>query len=427
MSRGLAVYVDNLRVFSRRGKPIIKEASFKLSEGDLAIVIGRSGSGKTTILRALAGVATNIFGLRVEGSIKIMGSKPSLSVLRDFVSYIPQEPWSAIASPYPLVELTSFSRASRSEALEILEELGLGNVVNENTSCLSPGEIQRLLIAEAYLMHSKVLLIDEALSYLDPKSRVEVAKLIKELVEEGATAIVVDHVLDPWLDSYTKVIMVEDGVAREVENVSETGYLEALESCLKRFEKLRPLHRESEYVIEVDNLWFRYPDSKSYVLKGVSLRVGVGEVVVIKGASGRGKSTLLKVLAGIYRASRGRKVVRYGLQLVPENPLLYISSPTPREELGGDEGLAELAMIKHCLDTPIAFLSGGERRRLAIASAFSRSPKLLLLDEPSVGLDPWSALSVAELISRLCKAGSSVVIATHDPYLSKLGSSVIEI
>jgi len=149
--------------------------------------------------------------------------------------------------------------------------------------------------------------------------------------------------------------------------------------------------------------------------------------MVIRGASGRGKTTLLKVLAGIYRASRGFVKARAKPQLVPENPLLYISSPTPREELGGDEGLARVAGLANRLDTPIAFLSGGERRRLAIASAYRRSPELLLLDEPSVGLDPWSALSVAKLVSHLARSGSAVVIATHDPYLRFLGTRVVEL
>ncbi len=427
MSRGLGVYVGSLRVFSRGGEPIVRDASFQLEEGDLALVVGRSGSGKTTILRVLAGVAQGVFGLRVEGSVKLFGESVSRSSVARYVSYVPQEPWSAVASPYPVIELTSFTRASRAEVEEALHRLGLEHILEENTSSLSPGEIQRLLIAEAYLARSRLVLVDEALSYLDPASRAAVIEMLRELAEGGSIVIVVDHVAEQWRGLYTKVIYVESGAARAVDSLEDTGYLQALERCLASFEALRPRGGGGEAVAEVRDLWFRYPDARDYVLRGVWLRAREGSIVVVKGGSGRGKSTLLRVVAGLYRASRGRVVVRARPQLVPENPLLYISSPTPREELGDVASVAEEAGLAHRLDTPIAFLSGGERRRLAIASAYVRSPRLLLVDEPSVGLDPWSALSVARLLSTLASRGSAIVIATHDPYLARLGNEVLEV
>ena len=419
--------MSNLRVFSRRGEPIVREASFELEEGDVALVIGRSGSGKTTILRALASVAQEVFGLRVEGAIRIFGERVSRSSVAKHVSYVPQEPWSAIASPYPVIELTSFTRASRAEVEETLHRLGLEHVLEENTSSLSPGEIQRLLIAEAYLARTRLVIVDEALSYLDPRSRAIVIEMLRELAESGSIVIAVDHVVEYWRGVYTKVIHVENGVARAVDSIEDTGYPEALRKCVASFESLRPKAQGRSVVAEARDLWFRYPDARDYVLRGVSLRAGEGSIVVIKGASGRGKSTLLRIVAGIYRASRGRVELRARPQLVPENPLLYISNPTPREELGNRIDIAEEAGLAHRMDTPIAFLSGGERRRLAIASAYLRSPKLLLLDEPSVGLDPWSALSIAKLLSTLASRGSAIVVATHDPYLAKLGTEVVEV
>ena len=160
------------------------------------------------------------------------------------------------------------------------------------------------------------------------------------------------------------------------------------------------------------------------MLRGINLDVGEGEVLWIRGSSGCGKSTLLKVLAGILKPSRGYVERPRGVQLVPENPLLYLSAPTPREELGNNLEIARSLGLEDCLDTPILMLSSGERRRLAIASAYLRQPKALLIDEPTVGLDPWNARRVLTLIAKLASRGCSVVVASHGEELGLVASSI---
>ncbi len=420
MSREPVVYVEKLRVYSRGGEPILREVTLSVGSGELVLLLGRSGSGKTTFLRALTGIAREVFGLRVEGTVGIRGCNS--------VSYVPQEPWSAVASPYPILELLTFTPASLGEAKEVIQSLGLENIVYENSSSLSPGEIQRLLIAEARLSGSKLLLIDEALAYLDPGSRAKVAKLVEEHVERGGVAIVVDHRVDVWKGRASRIVLFEDGVAKEVSEDYLGEYERALEKCSREMAKLRDsVSVGGEELVELDDVWFRYPDAHDYVIKGLSLRVRKGEVVVIRGASGRGKTTLLKIVAGMYGVSRGKRVLRAKPQLVPENPLLYVSSPTPREELGNEVDLARLAGLETRLDTPIAYLSGGERRRLAIASAYRRGGGVLLVDEPSVGLDPWSALRIAKMLADVARRGTSVIVATHDPLVAALGHRVVEL
>jgi len=420
LSRGLEVYVENLRVYSRKGEPIVKGVNLRVRGGELVLILGRSGSGKTTFLRALTGIAAEVFGLRIEGVVRV-GDRNSLS-------YIPQEPWSAVASPYPVIELLNFTSRELGEVLKVLKELSLGNVVRENSSSLSPGEIQRLLIAEARLCRAGTLLIDEALAYLDPGSRSIVAKLVEEHVNEGGIALVVDHRVDVWRDRASRVLLFEDGIAREVGDSDLREYEKMVEECEREVRRLRDSVRvRGDVVAEIENLWFRYPDASEYVVKEFSARVRRGEILVVRGRSGCGKTTLLKLLAGIYRPSRGHLRMLAKPQLVPENPLLYISSPTPREELENDVELAEVVGIAHRLDTPIAYLSGGERRRLAIASAYRRGGEVILIDEPSVGLDPWSALRIARVLTELARRGTSIVIATHDPLIASLGHEVVEL
>ena len=427
MSSERVVEVQSLSV-SADSVEILRRVDFALSRGELLLVVGRSGSGKTTLLRALLGIAPEL-GLKVRGRVRVLGSAPGDVRALQRIVYVPQEPWFAIASPYPLTELLTFTKARLSDIVEVCKRLGIVDKLESNTMHLSPGEVQRLLIAEARLSSSSLLIIDEATSYLDPEARREVAKLVRELVDEGAAAIVVDHDIDLWRGLHDRVLELYGGEARLLSDVVESRVFEELQELKRVLRGMRRCSAPSRGspVLEVEDLWFRFPDADDYIIKGLTFSVLQGSMTLLKGVSGRGKTTLLRILAGLYRPTKGRVRVLSKPQLVPENPLLYLSSPTVAEELRGDLELAKMVGLEHRFHAPIGVLSSGERRRLAVASAFSRSPRVVLIDEPSVGLDPWSAIQIVRILDTLRRRGCAVVVASHDPLFLEVCDEVVHL
>ncbi len=404
----------------------MKNLSLDISLGEVLLVVGRSGSGKTTFLRCLAGVA-HLYNLRIEGSIRVCGYEPDPSKIARFVTYVPQEPWASIACPYPFTELLSFTQASMKDIEIVAKELGIYDKLFDSSTNLSAGEIQRICVAEALLSKKKLVLLDEVSAYLDSENRRRIAKLVDELRKSGSTVVVVDHDLELWRGIVDRVLYLDGGEAIVLNSVDETPIYEEIRRLYK-FEMFRRYTKSGEIVLEARDVWYRYPDSDRFVVSGFTADAVEGEILWIRGGSGRGKSTILKLLAGIYRPSRGY-VRRYveKLQLVPENPFLYLSNPTPREELGSRIDLARELDLIDVLDTPIALLSSGERRRLAIASAYARASRLLLVDEPCIGLDPWNARRVLNVLDTLRSRGCTIIVASHSRYLELVADRIVEV
>jgi ABC-type multidrug transport system ATPase subunit len=274
-----------------------------------------------------------------------------------------------------------------------------------------------------------VLLVDEVTAYVDEDARVEAARLLRRVADEGRAVVVVDHDLELWRGLADSVVYLERGRAAAYGSVEEVPLYPARKLALERArelsEKLRGF-RGSE-CLRAEDVWFRYPGSRGHVLRGVSLEAACGSVTVVAGRSGRGKTTLLKVLAGLYRPEKGRVARRRRPHYVPENPLLYLSEPTAGEELGWDLEAAKVFGLEHALETPIGVLSSGERRRLALASAVRRGAGVILVDEPTVGLDYSTAVSVVEALASAAEEGVAVVVATHSRILRELAQSVVEL
>ena len=425
----MALEVQNLSVFAQGGS-ILRNISFSLNAGEKLLIVGRSGSGKTTLLRAIAGIAQHIFNLRVSGHVRIYGERIDLYTASRHIYYVPQEPWYSLYTPYPVLETLSYAE-QLNDVEPLARKLGIYNKLVAPSTELSAGEAQRINILHAILSRSSIVLIDEATSYLDQESKIEVVKALKTLSEQGTAIIVVDHDLRLWRGFVDKVLYIEDGGTKLYDDPLETPIAQDLENLNKRLAEIGEKGRGGscqDTVAVAENIWFKYPDAEDYIIKGASLNVCAGELVWVKGSSGKGKSTLLKILAGILKPSRGsvRRFTR-SVQLIPENPLQYISSPTVAEELNYREDIAILANLQHRFNSPITFLSSGERRRLAIASAFIRSPRLLLIDEPTVGLDPWNAISILTLLLKLLEKGSSIVVASHGEELSYIASRIVEV
>jgi len=421
--------VNDLSV-SAYNRPILKNITFTLNLGEALLITGRSGCGKTTLLRALTGIAKELYNLNVVGKIKIYGEKIHSSIeASKYIHYVVQEPWFSISAPYPISELFIYSCKNQQYIEYLAKTFSIYHKLWESSTNLSAGEAERIALIEAFASDKKIVLIDEATSYLDKKSKELIADTVKKLKEYGLSLIIVDHNVELWSRIADNILYIEDGYAKIFDDVYETPIYHQLLSLRKKYRELK-INKNSEdkdTILEVYDLWYKYPDSNDYIIKSFNINAASGEVIWIKGSSGSGKTTLLKLLAGVLKPSRGYIKRPKNIQLIPENPLHYISNPIVIEELRNRIEIAKLVNLEGSLYTPIAFLSSGERRRLAIASAFMRQSKLLLVDEPTVGLDPWNALNILNIIHRLVKNGSTIVIASHSDEIGAIATNSYEV
>uniref|UniRef100_A0A7C2VFW8 ATP-binding cassette domain-containing protein n=1 Tax=Ignisphaera aggregans TaxID=334771 RepID=A0A7C2VFW8_9CREN len=414
--------VENLKIYAGT-RPITSIDFFSVREGEVVLVTGSSGSGKTSMLRCIAGL-NNIFGLEFTGSITLNTDSRGLA-------YIPQEPWFGLVTPYPFIEIRCFG--SDGDFHRYLELFNVGHVLESNSVDLSAGEIQRILLIEALLSGSKLVLMDEITAYLDEASRKQIVETIEKVRNESRVSfIVVDHDVTLWKKSVDKVLYIDPkNGSRLYNDIEDLPIIYKIRSLYEEAEMIakdiRRSSSEGETLIKVDGVWFRYPDSTRYVVRGLSIDVDRGDLVVIQGPSGSGKSTFLKLLAGMHRPSKGKISRRYrDAQYVPENPLLYLSEPTPNDELKGDIEFAKEVALLDVLETPITRLSSGERRRLALASAMLRGADVIFIDEPSVGLDVENLVRLLRVVAKAVNRGVSIVMATHSRFLSLAAKHLIK-
>ncbi len=407
-----------------RGGFALSNVNFELREGDVLVVTGRSGSGKTTLIKALLGILELEPEGFFHGTSKIYGVEPRKTNPRDIfslVAYIPQDPWFGIVTHVVYVEFClSLSIVGKSCDLERLKPYGLYELKDQITYGLSAGETQRLLWASNVEKGSKVFVLDEPGVYIDLEGRKFFKKVIKEeVINNDKAAIIVDH--DPlfWKDLNPKLLVLEKGEVRYFGEFADE-YAKKIKLDIKLKEP------STEVILKASNIKFRYPGSRP-ILNGINVNLKRGEVLGVKGPNGSGKTTLLKVLAGIYKPKEGKVNVRERAIYVPENPLLFFSGATPREELSfadlNDPKVRDLLRgfsIEDLLDRPLARLSSGERRRVAMVSAYLRGFDIFLLDEPSGGLDNYSLEALIRSIERLSWEGKGVIIASHDPRLEPL-------
>jgi energy-coupling factor transport system ATP-binding protein len=411
--------LDSVKVKAPGGKTILNGISLRVEPGQLVLIAGPSGAGKTTLLRVAAGLSA-LFNLAVEGRVRVEG-QPLSRLAPGLLAYVPQEPWASLLTPYVATELGFLGVGA-----ELARRLGID--AERPTPVLSAGEAQRLAVLAARISGARVLLVDEVTAYLDEKARYDVAKLLREVADEGSAVVVVDHDLGLWKSLVDYVAYLEGGRLTVYEDVLEVP----LYMLMERAHKLAmELGREiTAYTgspcLEADRITLSYPGGPR-LIRDLTLKLPCPGLVVVKGPSGSGKTSLLKVLAGALKPSRGRIRRRCRrLGYIPENPLLYLAAPTPGDELGWDLELARMFGLDKVLDVPLAALSSGERRRLALASA-TRSFDCILVDEPTVGLDYASAINVMRALAAAVKRGAGILVATHSSLLASMATHVVEV
>ena len=478
---------DVFRLHGSSGTVALRGLSLEIERGELAVVGGPSGSGKTTLLRLIAGLDAPS-----SGRVHVLGEEPARlrgraraefrSRALGFLDQRYAEALSPDLSCREAVELPLALRgvrpeARRGRAMGLLERVGLAERAEERPWTLSGGEQQRVALCASLAHRPGLLLADEPAGELDESSAALVYALIRELVrEEGATALVVSHDEAAFADADRQIWLHDGRVSREASRdgvgravVDAAGWLRLTQSQRARVGPRAEIRDTPDGLVLVGEEAARdvpapVRDDRPAepgetvltarrlvreiagrrILQGLDLDLRRGELCAVTGRSGTGKTTLLRLLAGMDRPDEGEIELlgqslggldRAGLAalrrkhvgIVPqESGLVPFLGARENVELGllvrgvRDGGAAardacEAVGLSHRLDGPVSRLSAGERARVAVARALSAQPALLLADEPTSRLDRDGAAAIAELLVHLAREhGTSVVCATHD-------------
>ncbi len=451
-----AVTVDDV-TFTYHGaeKPALRNVSFAQSAGEMIGVMGASGAGKSTLAKCLNRIVPEFEDGDFRGTILINGEQLAhlrVCALAPKVGMVFQDFESQLFSTNVAhevafaMEQVGMDRAEMNRRIApALEAVGLAGFEHRDPTSLSGGEKQRLAIASVLALRPRLIVLDEPTTDLDPEGRAAVFAR-SELLEECG-------VRPPGLGRALKLL----GVEAQAENV-EQAYGAIVAAYPRLATKVpdssadagRPdalpaatTPRTGEALVEVENVSFSYSGPR--VLDSIDLRVDAGDFLAIVGQNGSGKTTLAKQIVGLLQPAAGRVMLSgkdrakmrpaetaREVAYVFQNPDHQIFAATVEEEVAfgpRNFGLAADEIKRRCEEVLIAvglqnerqsdpfLLSKGERQRLAVASVLVLKPQMLILDEPTTGLDHREQLRMMALVRDLNRSGIAIVIITHTPWL----------
>jgi energy-coupling factor transport system ATP-binding protein len=460
---------------------VLSGASFTIPEGELVLVVGPTGSGKSTLLRCVNGLVPHFSGGTLHGRVVVDGRdtrdhRPR--DLADLVGFVVQDPVSSFVTDtveeeiaYGMEAMGVPAAAMRRRVEETLDLLGLADVRHRPLADLSGGQQQRIAIGAVLAAGPRILVLDEPTSALDPVAAEEVLATLQRLVHDlGITVLVAEHRLERVIHHADRVVLLGEGRVSGLLDPAEAmrhspiyppvialgrelgwsplplSVRDARRQARVLRDSLRaepvpvPPSVTGSPVATVVGLGVRR--GATVALRDVDLTIAGGEVLAVMGRNGAGKSTLLASLVGQVPAVTGRvrlgdldprratpaQVVRRA-GMVPQDASMILYAESVAAELAGadaDFGLAAgtasvvLDRIAPGLDREQhpRDLSEGQRVALALAVILASSPSLVLLDEPTRGLDYAAKRRLVEVLRELAASGHAVVLATHDVELA---------
>lgn len=474
----VAVEMSNVSFsYPDAGAPALRDVSLEIESGSLLLVAGPTGSGKSTLLRAVNGLVPHFSGGSFAGRVCTEG-RDTLEhpprYLADVVAFVPQEVQASFVLDrvedevaYAMENLAIEPRVMRRRVEEVLDIVGIEPLRRRRVDSLSGGERQRVAIAAALAPGAQILLLDEPTSQLDPQGAEDVLNVLQRLVHDlGYTVVLAEHRLDRVATYADTALGCLDGsvtpgtvpdildllqagppvtrlgrllgwkppplTVRDARAAASTLHLPEPDSARAGC-SVSSSDRGDDAVLVCTDLGADYDGVVA--LRDVSLSFSKGEVVSLVGRNGAGKSTLLRCLAGLHPPSVGQvrflgRPPRTGrdVALCPQSPETLLFSPTVREEVAvtmrssgssravddylDELGLRELSQ-RHPRD-----VSAGQRLLVAVAAVAATEAPVILLDEPTRGLDPESKSMLAAILGTWSRHGRVVILATHDVELA---------
>ena len=477
--------------YKAQSEPTLKNLNLTIYKGEKVLIVGPSGSGKSTIGQCLNGIIPNIYKGTSSGQFLIQGKEAfDLSIYEKshLVSTVLQDTDGqfiglsvaedlAFALENDMVDLGTMKERVRSWA----ERLDLMKLLDHRPQDLSGGQKQRVSLAGVLIDESPILLFDEPLANLDPKSGQDIIDLIDQIHEEqGTTTIIIEHRLEDVLyRPVDRVILINQGqvlfngrpdellrTTLLAENgIREPLYLTTLRQLGQDINQLEHLDRlddiqlddvncvipeatftktgEAEELLKLEQISFAYQENHP-ILKNISLSIPKGQRLAIVGKNGAGKSTLAKAICGFITTegqytSRGEDIKQESVKeraervgYVLQNPNQMISTNMIFDEVAlglrlrgvAEEDIKERVYqaLKTCglyefRKWPISALSYGQKKRVTIASILVLGPEILVLDEPTAGQDQRNYTDIMEFLDSLQEKGHTIVMITHDMQL----------
>ncbi|NHM13259.1 ATP-binding cassette domain-containing protein [Eggerthellaceae bacterium zg-886] len=438
MAMALAIEASDLGFSYPDGTRVLEAVDWTVEEGAFQLLVGATGSGKTTLLRQVV-FAVAPAGERT-GRLHVFGTDPASRPPREAAQtagYVFQDPASHIVCDtverelaFGLQNLGVEPSLMRRRLAEVAHFFGIEPWLHRATAELSGGQQQVLALAACLALRPRIVLLDEPTAQLDPVAEKNFLHgLFRVNRELGVTVVVATHAPDVMADYATDAVALEGGRASRVP-------LDAFRPRPLRGAGVRaaaPAGVGAGLAVDVRDAWVRFGKTSPWVLRGLDAAVPRGSHTALLGGNGSGKTTLLKAIAQVMRPERGsvKNALTKGQAFLPQDPRLLFMCDSTIEELQewqracGYGDAAVDAMLKRCgLESRAAVhpydLSGGERQKLALAKLLLTKPSLLLLDEPTKGLDGASKAEVAGLIEEARAAGATVVSATHDLAFARL-------
>ncbi len=405
-------------------QPALRDVCLDVEDG-LTVVAGPSGGGKSTLLRVFNGLVPHFYGGQISGSASVAGldvvRTPTRHLARS-VGFVFQDP--ELQTVYNVVDReVAFGleniglpqREMSGRVDEALHDAGAEHLLGRTVRTLSGGERQRVALASALAMRPSLVVLDEPTSQLDPEGAAMVMAAVMTMVRQGRHAVVSEHRLDGLMQQAGGLVLVNGG---------------AIERSDPRAWLPRPAPPRAQRISLVGpQAWSIHGVTTGFgghvVLEGVDLAGAAGEVVALSGPNGGGKTTLLRLIAGSLSPLAGIVERRPGrIAYLPQNPTDLLHLPTVTDEVrltldrAGEDAqpltiLGELGLLS-VADRYPRDLSCGERQRAALATVLPGTPALVLLDEPTRGMDSTARDSLIGLVARIRDRGVAVVIATHD-------------
>ena len=471
--------IQNLTfTYPEQETPVLRNVSINLNSGDFAVLAGPSGCGKSTMLRQLKTVLAP-HGKK-EGAILFNGTpleEVDNRTQSAKIGFVLQDPDSQIVTDkvwhelaFGLESLGVDNTTIRGRVAEMASFFGIQTWFHMEVTQLSGGQKQLLNLASIMVLQPDVLILDEPTSQLDPIAATDFLQTLGRINRElGITILICEHRLEDVIPMANRLIILDKGEviadeepvgAFEILRSRNHPMLHSMPTPMQIWSALnwktdcpltvsdgrnqltdwaeehtliqtpeRPAEApESEPLLTLDEVWFRYEKDTPDILKSVSMNAYPGELLCILGGNGTGKSTTLGVLSGVRKPYRGKFTCKAKkVTALPQNPQMLLVKKNVREELLSvfpGKKLHEVAdrigeMVALCrleglLDRHPYDLSGGEQQRTALAKVLLQNPEVLLLDEPTKGVDNDFKLTFAQILKELTDRGVCVIMVSHD-------------
>ena len=436
LSRADITFTDYQLAYA--GSLALSSVNLKVPAGTLTVLTGATGSGKTAVLESIAGLSQHFHNGHTIGTLTIGELDRSVVAPREtagLIGFVQQNVRLGFAAATAREELLFGLRVmgknkaeSQQRVSELIDEFALEAFSDLPIELLSAGQATRVAIASAVSLSPRILLLDEPLADLDTNSSREIVQLFSDLHAQGLTVVIAEHHVEPLVALSPRWVSVEEGKVTEGRYISES-----------RFPHRTIPVVGDDVVLEVSELNVSRGDKT--LLENISLTARVGEIVAVVGPNGVGKSSLLAELAQLLPSP-----VESRFALVPENVASLFICETLSEELEradriaghAGSGLSELTFWsllgrtdEHSAQLPGTHprdLSAGTQLALAIAIQLAWKPRVVLIDEPTRGLDSHARDAMAEVLRCVAETGTVVLFATHDhAFVTDMNCRVLQI